>query len=427
LLITQLLEMTGISAMKKHIYRTKKINAIDWIQMKEQLQGSAVVFAIDVAKEKQYALLANADSSVSELLSWNHPEQTREVLTHLENLACPLTVVMESTGTYGDALRYQFRYSGFEVNQISAKRVSDARELYDGVPSLHDAKSATVIMRLHRDGLSTPWRESNDTERELDALRREYDLHQSQYQRNKNRLEAYLSRHWPEVLPLLPLDSVTLERLLIEYGSPEQIAKNTEEASKNMRLWGKSQLKDEKIAVVIQSAVNTLGQPCIEAERRYLQALTAEMRHSRQQQKEVKDVLEATVKADTGLSKLTCVIGLITTAVLLSCRLDPRNFINARSFQKALGLNLKEKSSGRDIGRLKITKRGCSIVRRYLYFAALRLINNDPVVKAWYQQKVDARAKNKTIIALMRKLAKALWYVARGERFDATKLLSVTA
>jgi transposase len=419
--------MTGISAMKKHIYRTKKINAIDWIQMKEQLQGSAVVFAIDVAKEKQYALLANADSSVSELLSWNHPEQTREVLTHLENLACPLTVVMESTGTYGDALRYQFRYSGFEVNQISAKRVSDARELYDGVPSLHDAKSATVIMRLHRDGLSTPWRESNDTERELDALRREYDLHQSQYQRNKNRLEAYLSRHWPEVLPLLPLDSVTLESLLIEYGSPEQIAKNTEEAAKNMRLWGKSQLKDEKIAVVIQSAVNTLGQPCIEAERRYLQALTAEMRHSRQQQKEVKDVLEATVKADTGLSKLTCVIGLITTAVLLSCRLDPRNFINARSFQKALGLNLKEKSSGRDIGRLKITKRGCSIVRRYLYFAALRLINNDPVVKAWYQQKVDARAKNKTIIALMRKLAKALWYVARGERFDATKLLSVTA
>ena len=419
--------MTGISAMKKHIYRTKKINAIDWIQMKEQLQGSPVVFAIDVAKEKQYALLANADSSVSELLSWNHPEQTREVLTHLENLACPLRAVMESTGTYGDALRYQFRCSGFEVNQISAKRVSDARELYDGVPSLHDAKSATVIMRLHRDGLSIPWRESDDAERELDALRREYDLHQSQYQRNKNRLEAYLSRHWPEVLPLLPLDSVTLESLLIEYGSPEQIAKNTEEAAKNMHLWSKNQLKNEKIAVVIQSAVNTLGQPCIEAERRYLQALTAEMRHSRQQQKEVKDILEATVKADTGLSKLASVIGLITTAVLLSCRLDPRNFRNARSFQKALGLNLKEKSSGRDVGRLKITKRGCSMARRYLYFAALRLINNDPVVKAWYQKKVDARAKNKTVIALMRKLAKALWHVARGERFDATKLLSVTA
>jgi hypothetical protein len=85
--------------MKKHIYRTKKITAIDWIKMKGQLQGSAVVFGIDVAQEKQYGLLVNADSSVSELLSWNHPVQTRDMLTHLESLACPLTVVMESTGT----------------------------------------------------------------------------------------------------------------------------------------------------------------------------------------------------------------------------------------------------------------------------------------------------------------------------------------
>jgi hypothetical protein len=52
--------------------------------------------------------------------------------------------------------------------------------------------------------------------------RREYELHQSQHERNQNRLEAFLSRHWPEVLPLLALDSVTLESLLIDYGSPEQ-------------------------------------------------------------------------------------------------------------------------------------------------------------------------------------------------------------
>jgi hypothetical protein len=45
--------------------------------------------------------------------------------------------------------------------------------------------------------------ELTDEERQLDALRREYDLHQSHYQRNQNRLEAYLSRHWPEVNELL--------------------------------------------------------------------------------------------------------------------------------------------------------------------------------------------------------------------------------
>lgn len=412
--------------MKKHTYRAKKVNDINWAQLQEQIAGGEAALAVDIAKEKQYALLSTANG-VSELWHWNHPEQTREVLTRLEGLGCRITVIMESTGTYGDALRYQFRRSGFEIHQMSAKRVFDAKEVYDGVPSLHDAKSVVVITRLYREGLSLPWRESNEAERRLDALRREYDLHQSHYQRNQNRLEAYLSRHWPKVLYLLALDSVTLENLLIEYGSPANIAENPPVAGQKMKAWGKSHLKDDKIIRILDSAANTVGQPCLEAERRYLQALAKEMQHSRQRRQQVKQALEAMVNADEGLREIGLTIGLVTTAVSMSCRLDPRNYPNPRCFQKALGLNLKEKSSGRYQGQLKITKRGCSIVRRYLYFAALRLIKNDAVIKAWYQAKVNARAKNKTVIALMRKLAKALWHVGRGERFDATKLLTVIA
>jgi len=71
---------------------------------------------------------------------WNHSEQTPELLTQLNNLDYSLTVVMESTGTYGDALRYQFRRLAFEVFQASAKRVSDAREIYDGASGLGDCR-----------------------------------------------------------------------------------------------------------------------------------------------------------------------------------------------------------------------------------------------------------------------------------------------
>ncbi len=384
------------------------------------------MFAVDVAKEKQYGLLTNEAKTVSELLYWSHPEQTVEVLSELQELACPLTVVMESTGTYGDALRYQFKRAGFEVYQVGAKRVCDAREVYDGVASMHDAKAATVITRLHREGVSQPWRDLSEEERALDALRRGYDLHQSQYQRNQNRLEAYLSRHWPEVGGLLPLDSVTLESVLIEYGSPERLAAEAKAAVQKMRRWGKSQLTPEKIDRVIESAAQTLGSPCTEAERHYLQALAQEMRHSRLQRKQFKQALEATIKSDPELRELGMLIGMVTTAVLVSCNLDPRQYDGARSYQKAMGLNLKEKSSGRYIGQLKITKRGSSMARRYLYFAALRLIKTHPMVSAWYQHKVDPRAKKKTVVALMRKLSKALWYVGRGERFDAQKLFAVT-
>ena len=411
--------------MKKRTYRTKNVNKINWSQVKEHLSGAAVVFALDVAKTKQYALLTNADATVSEGLWWNHPEQTPELLKAMEDLGCPVDVVMESTSTYGDALRYQFRRSGFGVYQINAKRVYDAQEIYDGVPSMHDAKSAMVITRLHREQLTQPWVELTDEERHLDALRREYDLHQSQYQRNQNRLEAYLSRHWPEVDDLLALHSVTLESLLIDYGSPAQIAADASAAIEKMRVWGRSMLSEEKIADVIKSACQTLGQPCIEAERRYLQALAEEMRHSRLQLKQAKQALEMIIKSDAELEEIGFLIGLVTTAVLFSCHLDPRKYACARSYQKALGLNLKEKSSGRHVGQLKITKRGSAMARKYLYLAALRLIKSHPVVKAWYENKVNPKAKNKTVIAVMRKLAKALWYVGRGERFDANKLFTV--
>lgn len=411
--------------MKKRTYRARNVNKINWDKVTELLSGEAVVFSIDVAKEKQYALLTNMDNSVSELMWWNHPEQTHEVRTVLEGLSCPLDVVMESTGTYGDALRYQFRRSGFGIYQMNAKRVSDAQEVYDGVPSMHDAKSATVIARLHAEGLSKPWVELTDEERSMNALRREYDMHQTQYQRNQNRLEAFLSRHWPEVGKLLDLDSVTLENLLITYGSPERIAADAEDAAKKMRSWGRSLLSSEKIESVIKSACYSLGQPCTETEIHYLQALAEEMRHSRLQQKQAKKTLKGFIESDDELKELGNLIGMITTAILLSCHLDPRKYDCARSFQKALGLNLKEKSSGRHVGQLKISKRGSSIARSYLYFATLRLIKSNPVAKAWYLNKVDPRAKNKTVIAVMRKLVKALWYVGRGERFDANKLFTL--
>jgi len=410
--------------MKKHTYRTKKVNEINWSALGQQLGGEAVIFAVDVAKAEQFALLTNSGQSLSILIKWALPETTG-LIHELKQLACPITVVMESTGTYGDAMRYQFRQAGFDLYQASAKRVHDAKEIFDGVPSLHDAKAACLIAKLHKEGLTKPWHELDEAGRELNAARREYDLHQSHYERNQNRLEAYLSRHWPEVLALFDLDSVTLEKLLIVYGSPQAIAADAEQAARHMQAWGGHFLSRDKIARVIASAGVTFGLPCIDAERRYLQALATEMQHSRCQRQTAKQLLEASVVADAGLTEMAAAIGKLTTAILIGLHLDPRHFSSARSYQKALGLNLTEKSSGQYHGQLKLSKRGSATARKYLYLAALRLIQKDPVIGQWYQNKADPRVKMKTVIACLRKLAKALWYVARGERFDARKLVTL--
>ena len=331
--------------MKKRTYRSKEVKQINWNELKEKLSGEKIAVAIDVAKQKQYAVLTNSDGSVSTLFRWQHPEQTSPMFEAVSSLSCPVTVIVESTSTYSDIFRYQSRLRGFDVHQASAKRVHDAKEVYDGVPSLHDAKAASIIAHFYSDGLTKPWRELNEYERQLNALRREYELHQSQYQRNQNRLEAYLSRHWPEVNYLLSCRSVALEQLLMKYGSPREVAAHAEEAQQVIQKSSRSMLKPEKIKAIVQSAKKTLGVPCIEAETRYLQALATEMNHSRLQRRVAKKALEAEIDSDESLIEMAKLIGKVTTAVLLSFHLDPRNFECSRSLQKAMGLNLKEKSS----------------------------------------------------------------------------------
>jgi transposase len=411
--------------MKKHTYRAQKVNSINWQQVKEQTLGEALVLAVDVAKSQQYALLTNQDHTKSWMMQWNHLEQTFYLLEQLKTLETPISVVMESTSTYGDSLRYQCRQAGFAIYQANAKKVHDAREIFDGVPSLHDAKSAWLIAKLHKDSITKLWSEPTNEERRMNALRLEYDLHQDQHLRNQNRLEAYMSRHWPEVLALMPLGSVTLEQLIKHYGSPQKVAAEAKQAALNMRSWGKTGLSAEKIAAVIASAITTLGEPCIEAECQFLIALASELEHSRLQKQEAKQALEALVDNDEGLREMGRVIGKVTTAVLVSLHLDPRRFTTPKSYQKALGVNLTEKSSGQINGRLRLSKRGSSVARRFLYMAALRLLIKDPLIDKWYKAKKDDRAKLKTVIALMRKLPLALWHIARGERFDASKLLKI--
>jgi transposase len=178
----------------------------------------------------------------------------------LGNLYCPVVVIMESTSKYGDTLRYQFREIGFTVHQASAKRVHDASEVYDRVPSSHDAKSASILSRLYHDGLTKVWVELSEKEPSLSALRREHKMHQSQYQRNQNRLEAYLSRHWPEVGTILSLGSAALEDVLQDYGSAQRIAEHTEQSTREIRSRGGNLLSREKIDKVISISSTTLAQ-----------------------------------------------------------------------------------------------------------------------------------------------------------------------
>jgi transposase len=120
------------------------------------------------------------------------------------------------------------------------------------------------------------------------------------------------------------------------------------------------------------------------------------------------------------------VVGVPTACVLWVNVGDPRQFDSGPAYRKAMGLNLVERSSGEAEGRLHISKRGSARARQWLYFAALRTVQNAGV-RRWYEAKKardDGEARC-ALVAVMRKLVLALYHVgARGERYDNRRLFA---
>ncbi len=338
-----------------------------------------------------------------------------------------LEVAMEPSGTYGDSLRTQFQAQGIAVYRVSPKRCHDASEVFDGVPSSHDAKAAAIIGWLHLQGSSEEWPMQGDEQRELTAAIKIMELHDDTYYRYLNRLEALTMRYWPELTRYLKLYSATLLELLMEYGSPGDVVQDIEGAKILMIKTGGCSLKLTKIESVLESAKTSLGVKCVEAEREHVQILCSEIRRFQKLRRQAKSKIEELTYSIDSVREMAPVIGKVTSAVLYTVLGDVREYGNAGSIVKTLGLNLKERSSGKHKGLLRITKRGSGSARRYLYMAVLRLIQRDSIIKAWYQKKVirDGGIKKKAIVAIMRKLAGALWHVGKGSKFESAKLFDV--
>jgi transposase len=170
--------------MKKRIYRRMPVNDFQpEIISHAELDGK-LVFAIDVAKVDMVAAVAAADGHVLHTICWKAPEQNRSVLSTLRAFRAggvAVEVVMEPSGTYGDVLRHQLEQDAFPVFMVSGKRTHDAKEIFDGVPSLHDAKAAAIIARLHADGLSIRLTQEVPERRQLRAALAIMDLYQERY------------------------------------------------------------------------------------------------------------------------------------------------------------------------------------------------------------------------------------------------------
>ena len=403
--------------------RVKQVDAAAIIEHCRRHKLDRVSAGIDVSKHDLFVVFRFSGQHFSQPIKVLQPAEIGLFVGLLSeiNEQIQVQVGLESTGTYGDVIRFALHTAGFDVFRISGKAVSDYEEIFDGVPSKHDGKDAAMIAELLDFGKATawPWKGDDENDRRMAQAVDRLDIHTSLETMWTGRLEALLARHWPELTTFLQLTSATLISAVQHYVTPQAMS-DDENAAARLQAWGRGPLKREKIDRIVASAASSVGVPMTAAEQAWLKEICGHILEARRVQKASRRELKELSSANEIIGRMKVALGEATACVLWVLLGDPRNYPCAGAYVKAAGLNLKVRSSGTQKGQLRITRRGPARVRRWMYFAALRAVQQ-PAVTKWFDAK---KAKNEragamlATVAVMRKLLRAVWHTSTtGDEF----------
>jgi transposase len=413
--------------VRKRAYRASDVNDV---RVEELLAGAGagrVTVGLDVGKFWIYVVIRWSDGQFERPWRVKNPREIGLFVERIGQLATgrELIVAMESTGTYGDAVRGQLQRAGLAIHRVGSKAAHDYAEIFDGVPSQHDGKDAAVVAELTGLGKSTPWPlpEVSDAQAELVYWVDWLDVQQRVQALWLGRLESLLARHWPEATGQLRINSITLLKTLRHYGGPSALSADPDAASRLAR-WSRSNCKSAKIQNLLAEARGTTGWPQQARDLQRMRQHASSVWLAGQRVERARQRLEAAAREFPVIQRQAAVVGIATACVLWVTLGDPRHYPSGEAYRKAMGLNLKVRSSGQEHGKLKISKRGSALVRKWLYFAAMRMVQREGVA-AWYRAKKqrDGGRGKAALIGVARKLALALHTVgAKGEVFEPKRL-----
>lgn len=424
--------------MSKGKYTAQDFQA--WFQRKsyERFDGRELVVGVDCAKTAFYAAPMASGWQDFDVLYF----ERNDIEVFVTQLAAldfeQITILVEPTGTYSDPLVDRARKAGLNVVRINGHKTSKAKELFDSSPTMHDGKAAYTLGRLYQCGVGTEWQAKSEAERNLRAL----DTQKCQIDKIAGQLvgplEAHLARHWPELTDYLGLKSATLLELLKAYGTAQAVAANKHQAEELMQKVGGYQLSQDKIEAVLQSAEDTVGVPPTVHQRELLQYFASMLRTHQAQARRLQRHIEEVGANDRRTKDLAPEVGK-ATAVAFAARVgDFADYDTPASLVNGFGVDLCEDTTGqtREDKRhshhhVHISKRADGRPRGLLYMYALRKLSPAstsycPICEAWYHERLrrNGGIKSKGLVALMRKLVRGLFWVARGHTFDAQKLFN---
>ena len=382
---------------------------------------------IDIAKYKHFAKILFNDGSESAPFCFDNSRSGFESLLvwlafNKNRRHCNSIIVgLESTGHYWEPLAFFLDgQPGLKLVQVNPKYVKKTKELYDNTPGKTDRKDAGIIAMLMRMGkfqkVVIPRGEFADL-RGYAKLREQKIVDLGVH---RNILHSLVDTIFPEYGSLFrKLESKTSLHILKNYTTPEKLVEvGAKKLSSVLRKVSYGKHSYSAAEGLIHAASTTIGlkegTAAIEfAIRSNVEVITKIQDEIKKIEERLSDVLHTISYSQQLLSMPG--VGPISLAIILGEAGDLRRYEKAGELIKLAGLNLFEISSGNHKGQKHITKRGRALLRKCLFFAALRTVKTGGAFRSDYLRLTQKNQMHKTkaLIALSRKLLRVLFALVR--------------
>jgi hypothetical protein len=155
------------------------------------------------------------------------------------------------------------------------------------------------------------------------------------------------------------LTSGVLRRCLPRDGGPRGLAADGRAAERLYR-WAKGLLSRDKAEALVASARQTAGVSLGRWDEERLRRYAQQVQDGLQQHRQTRRRLRPLATAPPVIQAMGEVVGTVTACVLWVELGNPPDYHGGAAYRKAMGLNRKERSSGRWQGQLMLSKRAVS-------------------------------------------------------------------
>jgi transposase len=389
-------------------------------------EGTLIV-TVDIGMTSNHGYCTAADGRSSKTFKF---ENTRDgfdalwtmVLASKAAFGCDEIIVgYESTGPYGEPLIHYLKQRPVKIVQVNPMHTKRMKEINDNSPLKTDSKDPRVIADIIRVGHALSVVIPEGDVAYLRRLNNARERHVRERAALLNQLQQFVFLTFPEFTRVLKIIySKTALYILKKYTTPARIADaDQDELDKEMRRLSRNKFRTRDAAALIKFAKTTVGI------QEGIQGLVMDIQHVLSQLEmlsgfmtAIEDEMEITLKRIPYSLKLLSIkgFGIATVAGLIGEIGDFTKFNTQSEIMKLAGLNLYEVSSGKRRGQLRISKRGRSLLRKILYYAAIQTVRKNGIMHDYYHKLLDRGMKSiMALVAVSRKLLRIIFAMIRDD------------